>query len=163
AAAHANFVDFQGIGSRELTHTLWRLSGVEPKGDWVLKDDTVSKYDIVQFAREHNAYVVVGFIPAKTGKMFAEGMEVLVLGVDVSPWQRRRGNTSAIYRYGSESQEVSTSELCRCENALGFLAFGPSAEVLIGIWLERIRGRTLFPRRAQLEFVARCEIPGASR
>src|SRR5580700_9588963 len=49
AAAHAKFVDFQGIGSRELTHTLWRLAGVEPKGDWVMKDDTASKYDIVQF------------------------------------------------------------------------------------------------------------------
>jgi tungstate transport system substrate-binding protein len=80
AEAKANFVDFQGIGSRELTHTLWRLAGVEPKGDWVLKDDTISKFDIVQFAREHNAYVVVGFIPAQTGKMYADGMEILVKG-----------------------------------------------------------------------------------
>ena len=80
AEAKANFVDFQGVGSRELVHTLWRLAGVEPKGDWVLKDDTVSKYDIVQFAREHKAYVVVGFIPAQGGKMYAEGMEILVKG-----------------------------------------------------------------------------------
>jgi tungstate transport system substrate-binding protein len=80
AEAQANFVDFQGIGSRELTHTIWRLAGVEPKGDWVLKDDTVSKFDIVQFARAHNAYVVVGFIPAQGGKMYAEGMEILVKG-----------------------------------------------------------------------------------
>jgi tungstate transport system substrate-binding protein len=81
--AKANFVDFQGIGSRELTHTLWRLAGIEPKGDWVLKDDTISKFDIVQFAREHNAYVVVGFIPAQTGKMYADGMEILVRGDSV--------------------------------------------------------------------------------
>jgi tungstate transport system substrate-binding protein len=80
AEAKANFVDFQGIGSRELTHTLWRLAGIEPKGDWVLKDDTISKFDIVQFARQHNAYVVVGFIPAQTGKMYSEGMEILVKG-----------------------------------------------------------------------------------
>ena len=80
AEAKAPFVDFQGIGSRELVHTMWRLAGVEPKGDWVLKDDTVSKYDIVQFARKHNAYVVVGFIPAAGGKMYAEGMEILVKG-----------------------------------------------------------------------------------
>jgi tungstate transport system substrate-binding protein len=80
AEAKAPFVDFQGIGSRELVHTLWRLAGVEPKGDWVLKDDTVSKFDIVQFARVHNAYVVVGFIPAQAGKMGAEGMEILVKG-----------------------------------------------------------------------------------
>ena len=80
AEAKANFVDFQGIGSRELVHTLWRLAGVEPKGDWVIKDDTESKYDIVQFARAHDAYVVVGSIPAQSGRMYAKGMEILVKG-----------------------------------------------------------------------------------
>ena len=43
AEAKARFVDFEGVGSRELVHTLWRLAGAEPKGDWVLKDDTISK------------------------------------------------------------------------------------------------------------------------
>ena len=80
AEAKARFVDFQGIGSRELVHTLWRLADTEPKGDWVLKDDTVSRWNILQFARTNNAYVVVGYIPAQTGKMFAEGMEILVRG-----------------------------------------------------------------------------------
>jgi tungstate transport system substrate-binding protein len=79
AEAKANFVDFQGIGSRELTHTLWRLAGVEPQGDWVLKDDTkISKWNVLQFCREHNAYVVVGYVPAFFGKMANEGMEILV-------------------------------------------------------------------------------------
>jgi len=80
AEARANFVDFQGVGSREMVHTMWRLAGIEPKGDWVLKDDSVTKFNILQFAREHNAYVVVGFIPADTGKMPASGMEILVKG-----------------------------------------------------------------------------------
>jgi tungstate transport system substrate-binding protein len=80
AEARARFVDFQGVGSRELTHTLWRLADVEPKGDWVIKDDTVSKFNILQFARTNNAYVVVGNIPAQMGKMPAEGMEILVKG-----------------------------------------------------------------------------------
>ncbi len=80
AAAKARFVDFQGIGSRELTHTLWRLAEIEPKGDWVIKDETVSKWNILQFARSNNAYVVVGYIPAQMGKMYAEGMEILVKG-----------------------------------------------------------------------------------
>jgi tungstate transport system substrate-binding protein len=53
---------------------------VEPKGDWVIKDDTISKWNILQFARSNNAYVVVGYIPAQTGKMYAEGMEILVKG-----------------------------------------------------------------------------------
>ena len=41
AAAHAKFVDFQGIGSRELVHTLWELAGVEPKGDWIIRDEAL--------------------------------------------------------------------------------------------------------------------------
>jgi len=81
--AKARFVDFQGIGSRELAHNLWRLAGVEPKGDWVIRDDTVSKWNILQFARSNHAYVVVGYIPAHTGKMYAEGMEILVKGDSV--------------------------------------------------------------------------------
>ena len=80
AEASARFVDFQGVGSRELAHSLWRASGVEPKGDWVLKDETVSKFDILQFARTKNAYVIVGYIPARLGKMNAAGMEILVQG-----------------------------------------------------------------------------------
>jgi len=80
AEAKAHFVDFQGVGSRELAHSLWRASGVEPKGSWVLKDETVSKFDILQFARTNNAYVVVGYIPARLGKMNAAGMEILVQG-----------------------------------------------------------------------------------
>jgi tungstate transport system substrate-binding protein len=80
ATAKARFVDFQGVGSRELAHNLWRASGVEPKGDWVLKDDTVSRFDILQFARTNSAYVIVGYIPARLGKMNAAGMEILVQG-----------------------------------------------------------------------------------
>jgi tungstate transport system substrate-binding protein len=78
AEARARFVDFQGIGSRELTHTLWRLAGTDPKGDWVIRDDTVSKWNILQFARSNNAYVVVGYIPARFQKMNSDGMEILV-------------------------------------------------------------------------------------
>lgn len=86
AEAKARFVDFQGIGSRELAHSLWERAGIEPRGDWVIKDDTVSKWNILQFARTNNAYVVVGYIPAETGKMNAQGMEILVKG---DPTMRR--------------------------------------------------------------------------
>ena len=79
AEAQARFVDFEGIGSRELTHTLWRLAGVEPKGNWIIKDDTaISKWNVLQFCRSKHAYVVVGYIPALTGKMPNEGTEILV-------------------------------------------------------------------------------------
>jgi tungstate transport system substrate-binding protein len=80
AEVKARFVDFQGIGSRELVHNLWRLAAVAPKGDWVVRDDTVSKWNILQFARSNHAYVVVGNIPAHSGKMNADGMEILVTG-----------------------------------------------------------------------------------
>jgi tungstate transport system substrate-binding protein len=78
AGAKARFVDFEGIGSRELVHNLWQRAGIEPRGDWVLKDETVSKWNILQFARTNNAYVVVGYIPARMQKMSAAGMEILV-------------------------------------------------------------------------------------
>lgn len=80
AQTKSHFVDFQGIGSRELAHNLWEHAGVEPKGDWVLRDDTINKFDILQYARTNDAYVVVGYIPAKTQKMGAGGMEILVKG-----------------------------------------------------------------------------------
>jgi tungstate transport system substrate-binding protein len=78
AAAKAHFVDFADIGSRELVHTLWEQSGVDPHGDWLLKDETVSRWNILQYARSNDAYVVVGYIPARMGKMPATGMEILV-------------------------------------------------------------------------------------
>jgi tungstate transport system substrate-binding protein len=78
AAAKAHFVDFEDIGSRELVHKLWTLSGVDPRGDWLLKDETVSRFNILQYARTNDAYVVVGYIPARMGKMPATGMEILV-------------------------------------------------------------------------------------
>lgn len=78
AETQSRFVDFEGIGSRELVHTLWRLAKVEPRGDWLLKDDTVSKWNILQFARTNHAYVVVGHIPAVMGKMPALEMDILV-------------------------------------------------------------------------------------
>jgi tungstate transport system substrate-binding protein len=79
-AAKARFVDFQGIGSRELVHSLWRLAGIEPKGDWIIRDESVTRWNILQFARSNHAYVVVGYIPAQTGKMYAEGVDILVKG-----------------------------------------------------------------------------------
>ncbi len=86
AETHSRFVDFQGIGSRELAHNLWQLAGIEPKGDWVIRDDTVSKWDILQFARSNHAYVVVGYIPAHFQKMRAQGMEIMVKD---DPFMRR--------------------------------------------------------------------------
>lgn len=80
AESKSHFVDFQGVGSREMAHNIWRDAGVEPKGDWVIKDEAVSKFDILQFARSNNSYVIVGYIPAHFGKMNAVGMEIFIQG-----------------------------------------------------------------------------------
>jgi len=80
AAAKAHFVDFADIGSRELVHTLWQQSGVEPRGEWLLQDQTVSRWNILQYARSNDAYVVVGYIPTQIGRMPATGMEIMVKG-----------------------------------------------------------------------------------
>ncbi len=78
AAHHANFVDFLGIGSREVCHKLWNKAGIQPRGDWFLKDESKDHLDILNFAAKHNAYVVVGRMPVIFGKIKIQGMEILV-------------------------------------------------------------------------------------
>jgi len=78
AAHHANFVDFLDMGSREVCHTLWNKAGIRPQGDWFLKDESADHLEILNFAAENNAYVVVGRMPVLFGKMETKGMEILV-------------------------------------------------------------------------------------
>ena len=80
AAAKANYMDFKGIGAREVTHKLWRLAGIDPSGPWVLKDASGDHLNVLAFAAAHNAYVIVGRIPVLEGKLDAHGMEILVEG-----------------------------------------------------------------------------------
>jgi len=80
AREEANFVDFLGIGSREICHRLWQKAGVSPKGNWIIKDGSRGHVGIVEFARRHNAYVVVGRIPVLFGKFSMTGMEIMVEG-----------------------------------------------------------------------------------
>lgn len=80
ASAHALFVDFMGPGSREVSHRLWTAAGVQPKGGWVLKDESPAPQSIVEFAASRKAYAIVGRIPVLKGKIPSEGMEVLVQG-----------------------------------------------------------------------------------
>ena len=80
AAAKANFVDFEGIGSREVCHKLWKKAGVDREGPWLLKDESSDHLGVLDFAREHNAYVVVGLMPVIYDKLSSQGMQVLVEG-----------------------------------------------------------------------------------
>lgn len=80
AETHSPFIDFMGPGSREVSHRLWKLAGVEPIGDWVLKDESPVPQGVVEYALSKNAYVIVGRIPILKGKIPSPGMEVMVQG-----------------------------------------------------------------------------------
>ena len=85
-AAKANFVDNRGIGPRELGHSLWRKAGITPKGDWLLQDQSNDHLEILKFAEDRNAYVIVGRNPILMGKLPLGNMEILV---DQDPQMRR--------------------------------------------------------------------------
>src|SRR5262245_38702328 len=80
AARRAPFVDFQNIGTRELTTKLWKKTGLHPQGDWLLKDESDNSEEVMEFARKKQAYVVLGRIPVLQGIFSADGMEILVQG-----------------------------------------------------------------------------------
>jgi tungstate transport system substrate-binding protein len=80
AKARAPFVDFQNIGTRELTTKLWKKAGIRAQGDWLLKDESSSSEEVLEFARTKQAYVVLGRIPVLLGIFTADGMEILVQG-----------------------------------------------------------------------------------
>jgi tungstate transport system substrate-binding protein len=80
AQTHSPFVDFMGPGSREVSHRLWSAAGAEPKGEWVLKDESPVPQGVVDFAASKKAYVIVGRIPILKGKIPSTGMEVMVQG-----------------------------------------------------------------------------------
>ena len=80
AAHRANFVDFLDIGSREVCHKLWKKTGIQPRGDWFLKDESAEPVEILNYAAKNNAYVTVGRMPVLFGKMKTKGMEILVEG-----------------------------------------------------------------------------------
>ncbi len=73
-------MEFRGIGSREMSHRLWTRAGIRPSGDWLLQDQCEEGHDILRFARERGAYVVVGRMPVLFDKMPHEEMRILVEG-----------------------------------------------------------------------------------
>jgi tungstate transport system substrate-binding protein len=87
AEAKAPFLDREGNGAREMAHTLWRRAGVKPAGEWLLKDESSSHMDILRYAQEHGAYMIVGRMPVISGKLQSpDGIRILV---DRDPTMRR--------------------------------------------------------------------------
>jgi tungstate transport system substrate-binding protein len=80
AEARAPYVAFRDPGSNQVANKLWRKAGVEPQGDWVLKDESQIRQEVVTFAEKRHAYVIVGRIPVLKGKIESGSMQILVEG-----------------------------------------------------------------------------------
>ncbi len=80
AETKSRYVDFAGIGSRELAHNLWKAAGISPQGDWVIADRSRGNTDSLRFASQNQAYIIVGRIPVLSGKVQGDDMEILVQG-----------------------------------------------------------------------------------
>ncbi len=78
AETQSNFVDYSAIGVREMCHKMWRKSNITPSGKWFLKDEKISHRNYLVFAREHNAYGVIGRMPVLFKKIDTRGMEIMV-------------------------------------------------------------------------------------
>ncbi|NQT52354.1 substrate-binding domain-containing protein [bacterium] len=86
AEAKAPFIDGHGMGTREMSHKLWKRAGIVPRGDWVIQDECDTDRNILLFAEKRAAYVIVGRMPVLWGRMPKGTMQILV---DRDPTMRR--------------------------------------------------------------------------
>lgn len=80
ADTHSPFIDAQGGGKRLVSEKLWEKAGVRPAGDWVLKDESTSPSDLLQYAESRGAYAICGRIPVLVGKIPRGNTEIMVEG-----------------------------------------------------------------------------------
>ncbi len=136
AETKSPFVDFMGPGSREVSHRLWKEAGVEPKGDWVLKDESPVPQSVVAFAAEKHAYVIVGRIPILKGKIPSAGMEVMVQGDPVM----RRPYVVMI----ADAKKFPQSNQAGAKALHGWMTGKPGQDFLRGYTLRKPEGLPLF-------------------
>ncbi len=72
------FIDNPGNGPRELGHTLWKKSGMLPRGPWFLQDESDSHFQKVKYAESKNAYIIYGRMPITYSKIYFGKMEIMV-------------------------------------------------------------------------------------
>jgi tungstate transport system substrate-binding protein len=80
AKEQAPFVEARNTGSQTVEINLWRKAGISPSGSWLIKDESPTPQQVVEFAAQRRAYVIVGRIPILYGKIPAAGMEIMVEG-----------------------------------------------------------------------------------
>lgn len=136
AETRSPFVDNRSNGPRELGHTLWRLAGVEPVGDWVLKDEARSGSVKVKFAESRGAYLIFGRMPITYGKIDSGDMRILVQD---DPAMRRP------YVVMTANPAVFPEANVEGAKALAdFLLSDEIQEFLLGFGLERNGGKPPF-------------------
>jgi len=86
AETGSRYVDAQGGGKRLVAEKLWEAAGIRPVGDWVIKDESQSSTDLLQFAQTRHAYAICGRVPVLWKKIPSSGMKILVEG---DPQMRR--------------------------------------------------------------------------
>ncbi|NVN92030.1 MAG: substrate-binding domain-containing protein [Desulfuromonadales bacterium] len=86
AETKSNFIDFKGIGPRELGNTLWKRSGKQLTGSWVIKDEIGDHGDVLSFVERKKAYMIIGRIPVVTGKLGRHNLKIMV---EKDPTMRR--------------------------------------------------------------------------
>lgn len=86
ADTRSNFIDFKGIGPRELGNTLWKRSGRKMTGSWVIKDEIGDHDDVLAFVEKKKAYMIIGRIPVVTGKLGRHNLRIMV---EKDPTMRR--------------------------------------------------------------------------
>jgi tungstate transport system substrate-binding protein len=86
AETKSNFIDIKGIGPRELGNSLWKKAGINPSGNWVIKDESKGHHDILKFAERNNAYMIIGRMPVITGKLGKHSLKIMV---EKDPTMRR--------------------------------------------------------------------------
>ena len=80
AQTQSPFIDALEIGGRELGHTLWNKAHIKPMGSWYLKDESAGERNILLFAEQKNAYVIVGRMPVLYSKMPHKTIQIMVEG-----------------------------------------------------------------------------------
>lgn len=80
AETQCAYVDARGGGKRLVAEKLWADAGIRPSGPWVLKDESASSTDLLNFARSRHAYAICGRIPIVLRKIPSSGMRILVEG-----------------------------------------------------------------------------------
>lgn len=87
AKAKVPFIDFAGIGPRELGHSLFKASGIKPMGEWYKQDTLEDGKALLKKVGEENAYIITGRMPVVLHRW--DMPKNLAILVDKDPIMRR--------------------------------------------------------------------------